>query len=1008
MTYYIAIDGSDANPGTFAAPWATFARAMTALQPGDVLLLKDGTYYQSLNVTVSGVWGNPITIRAMNDGKASVNGQGVNVPCRIYNPPTASNRWHDLIIEGIVFKNSSADVIMIGRADRITVRRVSGYHAGLATGNYHVFALSYSTKIVLEDCAASGSGRTMYTLYYCDNSVLRRCWGRWQKHSLPPYFFLQVYNSNNNVVENCIGTKDPAATQDVYGMTIRSNKEAANTANNNLLYGNVVYNVTHSYYRVESDSFKISGNRLDNNVAIQTNTNNQEWGYLYINADANLVVDHQTLIGFNKTTNSGFGNAVVFEELTTPRAPGFTALTVFKNAVLANGQHGFYTNYSRTGYAFYHSYNDIYNITGQMYRLNATPGSGEISLDPQYNTVAYGKGAYLIAPAPLQTAGANAGRMGAEVLYRYQNSSLTNVPLWPWPMESRILAETGVSVTWESSGGLWKSLNGVYTAVNAGADQNLICRQKIMLGGNPTASGGVAPYTYSWSPATGLDNPSAANPNAAPRSTTLYTVTVTDADNNTATDQVLVTVNLPASGWSVQHIVDVDDVIFGINQSTAPRDNRSLALSPDKRFLYLGYLNPGGTPVVRRIDLNVVNPANGHGAVIAQLLLPSGSEPAYALATDDWGRVYMACGTKINVYNYNLSTLLHTISGLNDCEGVATRRENGVMAVYRTDRTARRLKRYVLTEGVGDAILASTKAGLDGDGEISLTGSGTPCGVEVQSDGTIWIADNSANAGTVFRFNANGEALGSTSVAQAYDLALDESRGEVYVSQNTNRTMTVLNLSIGAVMRTMTPPATGLNIDLDGETGSGALTGIDADDCQRVYVANEKGRSILTGNPLDSPFSNTNDNNIVYAADVDPVLVVSGTVLAKSDTATSFVADDATKADPVTDYELAPAYPNPFAGDAIAAAQGRTAQTKIAFILPETGQVTLRIYTLTGQLVRTLVDGEKNTGRHEIAWDGRDEHGRFATAGFYLYQIIVTNRAGNVVFTKTAKMTRLR
>ncbi|MBU1159822.1 hypothetical protein KKD04_01405 [Patescibacteria group bacterium] len=36
-------------------------------------------------------------------------------------------------------------------------------------------------------------------------------------------------------------------------------------------------------------------------------------------------------------------------------------------------------------------------------------------------------------------------------------------PLWSWPMEDRIKAEAGISVTYESGGGLWKTLDGVYS-----------------------------------------------------------------------------------------------------------------------------------------------------------------------------------------------------------------------------------------------------------------------------------------------------------------------------------------------------------------------------------------------------------------------------------------------------------------------------------------------------------------------------------------------------------------
>ncbi|MDZ7363197.1 MAG: fibronectin type III domain-containing protein [candidate division KSB1 bacterium] len=90
----------------------------------------------------------------------------------------------------------------------------------------------------------------------------------------------------------------------------------------------------------------------------------------------------------------------------------------------------------------------------------------------------------------------------------------------------------------------------------------------------PGGHGG--PYRFSWVPVIGLDDPTAANPNAAPQTTTTYTVTLTEmATGFSARDSVIVSV--PTTGWAVAHIVDADDVGAGLNQSTAPPAKRGTA-----------------------------------------------------------------------------------------------------------------------------------------------------------------------------------------------------------------------------------------------------------------------------------------------------------------------------------------------------------------------------------------------------------------------------------------------
>jgi uncharacterized repeat protein (TIGR01451 family) len=84
---------------------------------------------------------------------------------------------------------------------------------------------------------------------------------------------------------------------------------------------------------------------------------------------------------------------------------------------------------------------------------------------------------------------------------------------------------------------------------DAGLDQVIMLGDSVVIGGTPTASGGTPVYTYSWSPAIGLNNASFANPTASPTANTTYTVTVTDSKGCTDSDDMTVTVNCCICGF---------------------------------------------------------------------------------------------------------------------------------------------------------------------------------------------------------------------------------------------------------------------------------------------------------------------------------------------------------------------------------------------------------------------------------------------------------------------------
>ena len=51
------------------------------------------------------------------------------------------------------------------------------------------------------------------------------------------------------------------------------------------------------------------------------------------------------------------------------------------------------------------------------------------------------------------------------------------------------------------------------------------------------------------------------------------------------------------------------------------------------------------------------------------------------------------------------------------------------------------------------------------------------------------------------------------------------------------------------------------------------------------------------------------------------------------------------------------------------------------------GHVTLRIYDVSGRLVRTLIDGFERPGMKGVTWDGRSNQGQVTATGVYFYRM---------------------
>ncbi|MGK9476169.1 glycoside hydrolase family 78 protein [Melioribacter sp. OK-6-Me] len=76
------------------------------------------------------------------------------------------------------------------------------------------------------------------------------------------------------------------------------------------------------------------------------------------------------------------------------------------------------------------------------------------------------------------------------------------------------------------------------------------------------------------------------------------------------------------------------------------------------------------------------------------------------------------------------------------------------------------------------------------------------------------------------------------------------------------------------------------------------------------------------------------------------------------------------------DFALEQNYPNPF-----------NPETVIKFSLPKSQFISLKIYNVLGQEVKTLVYREFQAGNHSVVWNGKDNYGNTAAAGIYFYKI---------------------
>jgi chitodextrinase len=383
----------------------------------------------------------------------------------------------------------------------------------------------HTNNILLEDSAIYMSGFNGNTVCGCpwgpgglcangsrigvnnwsSNNTYRRVWIGWDPNlgEIQDATSFQNYGSSNNIVENCFFDSTYESSGAVESLLL-SHVMPYNTGTiaNNTAVGNIILNGSGYSIIVDDNSTQAhpTNDLLKDNVSIGST-----WGFAN-EGDDNFHVTNNNIVNTTNGKNATQPDPALITisscdpQSCSPQGSG----SILNTYSLNNSYYGctdVNPNYSNQagGIGASLNYNTVLGTVQSQYDnfgtctpiftdpdnyIHSAP-STPLTIAASYDTATFGNGAYLMVPPSLQGDSQVAGAyhmktkssydIGAEVLYQYNSyfdnngnlvSELTNNPLWPWPMEDRIFSETGTSVTWAASGGIWKTLNGVYPATS--------------------------------------------------------------------------------------------------------------------------------------------------------------------------------------------------------------------------------------------------------------------------------------------------------------------------------------------------------------------------------------------------------------------------------------------------------------------------------------------------------------------------------------------------------------
>ena len=441
-SYYISPTGANSASGASpSAPWRTFAHALPQLQPGDTLLLMDGTYTAansgllqwSCNAqggihATNGTATAPITLKALNERKAHVHGDGSTTTVYVAN----CAYW---VIEGLYASNTTntdmdttkcdASVVTLWDSHHITLRRNLAHnpniwcnsgalnliytHHALVEENEVYFVVRHGLTLWADSAAHTPRFNTMRRNYFHSRNAA----------NLPGSNVSTGHDeTRGDAGISCYPCRDSTVENNIMenwnsGFDIQGTYPATN----NRYLGNIVMDTNHGLLMHSRSDFlgTTSPAIMPKDIVItdQLVVNAHSHG-IYVRATKNTQVSQTSIIGSDtdvqvKADHNGWDVG-----------DGQDSVYGTNLLVAHNGGLGFYMEQASYGFDYIlgHGNGGGNGFDGKFtHVLTTNPKLGACKV-------------FIPLGSPAKGAGKDGADIGATILYRYVDGVLTTTPLW--------------------------------------------------------------------------------------------------------------------------------------------------------------------------------------------------------------------------------------------------------------------------------------------------------------------------------------------------------------------------------------------------------------------------------------------------------------------------------------------------------------------------------------------------------------------------------------------------